>query len=117
LVPRVWENWQSTLAELPMPVQDYILRDVTLFPRGSVENTSPMCHSPLQHRLRQATHNTLGLVHGLLFNSETGLPYGQVFGYPPPADVPGSRSSPRWLGFTCINNDMDTDISVVPVTT
>jgi len=44
-----------------MPVYGYILWDVALFPRGSVRDTSLMCLSPLQHRLRQATHNTLGL--------------------------------------------------------
>jgi hypothetical protein len=33
----------------------------TWFNRGSVRDTSRMCHAPLQHRLRQATHNTLGL--------------------------------------------------------
>jgi hypothetical protein len=37
------------------------------------------------------------LVHGLLFNSETGLPQGQVSGYPPPAYVPGSHSSPGMM--------------------
>jgi hypothetical protein len=44
-----------------MPVQGCTLRDVALFPRGSVKNTLTMCHSPLRHGLRQDTHNTLGL--------------------------------------------------------
>jgi len=58
-----------TLAELPMPVQGYILWDVAWFPRGSIKDMSPMCHLPLQHGLRQATqHLGVGeLVHGLLF--------------------------------------------------
>jgi hypothetical protein len=29
--------------------------------RGSIRDTSPMCHAPLRHGLRQAIHNTLGL--------------------------------------------------------
>jgi hypothetical protein len=56
------ENKMSTLLELPIPVQGYILWDVTWFPRGSLKNISPMCHSPLQLGLRQATNNTLMLV-------------------------------------------------------
>jgi hypothetical protein len=33
------------------------------FSRGYVKDTSPMCHSPPQHELRQATHNTVGVKH------------------------------------------------------
>jgi hypothetical protein len=31
------------------------------FPEAPLRDTLPMCHSPLRHGLRQATHNTLGL--------------------------------------------------------
>jgi hypothetical protein len=61
LIPRVREKYMSTLVELPIPAEGYILQNGARFPRGSVRDTSPMCHSPLQHGLRQATHNTLGL--------------------------------------------------------
>jgi hypothetical protein len=44
-----------------MPVKGCILRDVAWFPGGSVKDTSPMCHSPLRHGLRQATYNNLAL--------------------------------------------------------
>ena len=53
-----------------------------------------MCHSPLQHGLRQATHNTLGLGRWStvsLFRDRPAI--GQVPDYPPPVDVPGSHSS------------------------
>jgi hypothetical protein len=29
------------------------------FPEAPLRDTLPMCHSPLRHGLRQATHNTL----------------------------------------------------------
>jgi hypothetical protein len=61
LVPREQEKCRSPLAELPIPALGYVLWDDAQFPRGSVRDTLPMCHSPLQHGLRQATHNTLGL--------------------------------------------------------
>jgi hypothetical protein len=32
------------------------------FPEALLRGTLPMCHSPLRHGLRQATHNILGLV-------------------------------------------------------
>jgi hypothetical protein len=51
----------STLVQLPIPVQGYILWDFAWLPRGSVKNTSPMCHSHLQNGLRKVTYDTLGL--------------------------------------------------------
>ena len=86
---------RSTLAESPVPVQGYILRDAANFPRGSVRDTSSTCHSPLQHGLMQAAHNTLGLESWstvcYLFRDRPVA--CQDPGYPPPADVPGSHSS------------------------
>ena len=60
-----------------------------------------MCHSPLHHRLRQATHNTLGLGSWSTVSyyrdrhSQVHIP-----GYPPPADVPDSHSSHGKWGLT-----------------
>jgi hypothetical protein len=31
------------------------------FPEAPLRDTLPMCHSPIRHGLRQASHNTLGL--------------------------------------------------------
>jgi len=50
-----------------------------------------MCHSPLRHRLRLATPNTLGLGS---WSTVSYFIQRQVPGYPPPADVPGGHSSP-----------------------
>ena len=93
-VPRVWEEYRSTLAELPVPVQGYILWDIAWFPRGSLKDTSPMCHSPLQHRLKQATHNALGLgiwsTVSYLFIDRPATRTGPRLS---PADMPRSHSS------------------------
>ena len=70
----------------------------------------PTCHSPLHHRWRQATHNTLGLgscpTVSYLFRDRPIA--WQVTGFPPPADVPGSHSNLRilvvtasWLSSVC----------------
>jgi hypothetical protein len=83
------------------------------FPEAPLRDTLPMCHSPLRHGLRQATHNTLGF--GGTWSpiySETGLPQGQVPGCPPPADVPDSHSSLREK-YTWYEEEENTD-SVCP---
>jgi hypothetical protein len=71
----------------------YILWDFVLSHRGSVKDTSPMCHAPLQHGLRRATHNTLGLGSWSMvpysLYSETDLPLGQSRDHP---DQPRARS-------------------------
>jgi hypothetical protein len=57
-----------------------------------------MRHSPLQHGLMQATHNTLGLGRwstvSYLFRDRPAT--GTVPGYLPPADAPDSHSSLGW---------------------
>jgi hypothetical protein len=87
------------MVELHIPVQRYILWDVAWVPRGSVKNTSPMCHSPLRHGLRQATHNTLWLgswsAVSYLFRDRHATRTGPP-GYPPPSDVHGRQNKPQW---------------------
>jgi hypothetical protein len=68
-----------------------------------------MCHSPLQHGLRQVTHKNLWLgswsTVSYLFRDRSAQ--GQVPGYPPPADVPGGHSSPGNCCFRMWNNVME----------
>ena len=100
----------STLEEPPKPVQGYILWDTAKFPRGSVRDMPPTCLSPLHHRWRQATHNTLVLgscpTVSYLFRDRPIA--WQVHGYPPHSDVPGSHSNlgilvvtASWLSSVC----------------
>jgi hypothetical protein len=84
-----------TLAELPMPVQGYILWDVARFPRGSVKTHHPCAIHPFSTDEGKPHMTPWGWGVGPRSStySETDLPQGQVPGYPPPADVPGSHSS------------------------
>ena len=101
LVPRVREkegqHWQSPLYQCKAT---YFGMSPS-FPRGSVRDTSPTCHSPLQHGLRQATHNTsvLGSWSTVSYLFRDRPVTWQVPGYPPPTNVPGSQSS---LGFSTV---------------
>jgi hypothetical protein len=92
---------KSTLAELPMPVQGYILRDVARFPRGSVKTHHPCAIHPssTDEGKPHMTPWGWGVGQWSPTYSETDLPQGQVPGYPPTADVPDSHSS---LGERCV---------------
>jgi hypothetical protein len=83
---------ESTMADFYIPVKYYLLWDVAWSPRGSVKDTSPMCHAPLQHGLRQAIHNTLGLGSWFTVSyslySEIDLPHRQSRDHP---DQPRDR--------------------------
>jgi hypothetical protein len=89
------EKSRSTLAELPMPVQGYILWDVARFPGVSVKTHHPCAIHPFSTD-EGKPHTTpwgCGVGPRSPTYSETDLPQGQVPGYPPSADVPGSHSS------------------------
>jgi hypothetical protein len=80
-------HWQSSLC--------YILWDVARFPRGSVKTHHPCAIHPFStdEGKPHMTPWDWGVVPRSPTYSETDLPQGQVPGYPPPADVPGSHSS------------------------
>jgi hypothetical protein len=94
-VPRIREKYRSTLAELPMPVQGYILWDVVRFRRGSVKTHHTCAIHPFSTDEGKPHMTPWGWGDGPRSPtySETDLPQGQVPGYPPPADLPGSHSS------------------------
>jgi hypothetical protein len=50
-------HWQSSLCQCKATYSGISPG----FAEAPLSDTLPMCHSPLQHRLRQATHNTTGL--------------------------------------------------------
>jgi hypothetical protein len=50
-------HWQNSLCQCKASYSGMLPG----FPEAPLRDTLPMCHSPLQHILRQATHNTLGL--------------------------------------------------------
>jgi hypothetical protein len=78
-----------------MPVQVYLLWDVAWFPRGSVKTHYPYAIHPFSTDSGKPHITPWGCGVGPRSPtySETDLPQGQVPGYPPPADVPGSHSS------------------------
>jgi hypothetical protein len=98
-----------TLAELPMPVQGYILWDVVRFPRGSVKTHHPNAIHPFSMDEGKPHMTPWGWGVGPWSPTylETDLPQGQVPGYPPPADVPGSHSSLGLLSLNVVSPEKD----------